>query len=472
MPFNGSGVYSAPSLPGSWNPAIAGQTATPSDWNELLADFVNAFDLQICRDGQSTITADIPFAGFKLTHVGNATLVTDAVNAGQILSNGLTAADDTGAANAYVIAPTVGITAYAAYQWFQFKAANANTTVSTLNVSSLGAKTIKRPNGDDLVANDILAGALCDVMYDGTNFILLDGGSNAINYSLLTTRGDLIARGASAPQRLALGTNGQALISNGTDPVFGVPAVRSYLTGLTLSTAGSSATFGIAVGIACDSTAVAMMALASAYTKTASTWAVGSGNGSLDTGAIANTTSYHVWLIQRPDTGVVDVLTSLSATSPTMPTNYTLKRRIGSMKTDGSAQWVAFVQDGDLFQWLTFVASNSTDPGTGAVSRTLGVPTGINVQAQIQPIFINLSTGGPSFVRLSDLATTDTLPSASNSDMPGANNGSGQLSLSASVMYVRTNTSAQIRARLSYSDGSVSLNINTLGWIDRRGRDA
>lgn len=41
-----------------------------------------------------------------------------------------------------------------------------------------------------------------------------------IPQSLLTTRGDLIRRGASAPERVALGTAGAALVSDGTDAVW------------------------------------------------------------------------------------------------------------------------------------------------------------------------------------------------------------------------------------------------------------
>ena len=59
----------------------------------------------------------------------------------------------------------------------------------------------------------------------------------------------------------------------------------------------------------------------------------------MDTGSVANNTWYHVHLIKRPVTGVVDVLFSLSATAPTLPTSYTIFRRIGSMRTDGSARW-------------------------------------------------------------------------------------------------------------------------------------
>jgi len=45
----------------------------------------------------------------------------------------------------------------------------------------------------------------------------------AIAASPLTTRGDIITRGASAPQRLALGTSGKVLTSDGTDAVWTTP---------------------------------------------------------------------------------------------------------------------------------------------------------------------------------------------------------------------------------------------------------
>jgi len=86
VPFNGSGVYSMPSLPGSFNPATTGQQATPADWTTLTNDFVAAWNLCITRDGQSTVTANIPFGGFRLTNVGTGTAGTDAVNLTQVLA--------------------------------------------------------------------------------------------------------------------------------------------------------------------------------------------------------------------------------------------------------------------------------------------------------------------------------------------------------------------------------------------------
>ncbi len=85
---------------------------------------------------------------------------------------------DTGAANAYVITPAPAITAYATGQVFSFKAVSANTTTSTLAVNGLAAKTIKNSVGGNLAANDILAGQIIEVEYDGTNFQMLNISGN------------------------------------------------------------------------------------------------------------------------------------------------------------------------------------------------------------------------------------------------------------------------------------------------------
>lgn len=90
-----------------------------------------------------------------------------------------TYATDTGAADAYAIAPAVAPAAYAAGQRFAFKAANTNTGAATVNVSTLGAVTIKKRGGlGDLLANDIIAGQIVEVEHDGTNFQLISPEQN------------------------------------------------------------------------------------------------------------------------------------------------------------------------------------------------------------------------------------------------------------------------------------------------------
>jgi hypothetical protein len=248
---------------------------------------------------------------------------------------------------------------------------------------------------------------------------------------------------------------------------------NGYLSGLTLSNDGTSpnTVLDIAAGVAVDSTNAALLRLTSAITKTTGAWAVGTGNGGLDTGSVAANTWYHVWLIQRPDTGVVDVLFSTSASAPTMPTNYTLRRRIGAFKTaTGTTNILTFVQDGDYFRWLASILDiNVTNPGAAAVTRTLTVPTGVNVYAVFNCIARD-TTPTALGIYLSDLAANDEAPSTTAAPLGTfwANNAGDP---SAFMSMIRTNTSAQIRSRVDASSANTILKIATLGWIDRRGRD-
>lgn len=88
------------------------------------------------------------------------------------------------------------------------------------------------------------------------------------------------------------------------------------------------------------------MNFTSETTKTlSSTWVVGSGNGGLDTGTVAPSTTYYIWVINDPVNNITDGLISMSPTSPVMPTGYTEKRRVGYVKTNTSSQmdeWCVF----------------------------------------------------------------------------------------------------------------------------------
>lgn len=79
--------------------------------------------------------------------------------------------------NTYTVTLTPAPTAYSTWMEFKIKFTNANTSSSTLNVNSLGAKTIKRANGAGLNVGDIIAGMIGHLIYDGTDMILLNPAS-------------------------------------------------------------------------------------------------------------------------------------------------------------------------------------------------------------------------------------------------------------------------------------------------------
>lgn len=87
-----------------------------------------------------------------------------------------TFATDSGAADAYVVTLAPAITAYTTGVRYRFKATNPNTGASTVNFNSLGTKSIKKKvdgTATALAANDIRANQWCDLIYDGTDMILV-----------------------------------------------------------------------------------------------------------------------------------------------------------------------------------------------------------------------------------------------------------------------------------------------------------
>jgi hypothetical protein len=157
------------------------------------------------------------------------------------------------------------------------------------------------------------------------------------------------------------------------------PLPMNYIAGLITSNNVGDAVndLDIAIGVARDSTDVDNMRLTAAITKQIdAVWAVGTNQGGLDTGSVAASTMYAVWLIKRSDTGVVDVLFSTSFTAPTMPTNYDRKRLIGAIRTTAGSGITAFTQVGDYFRYLAIAGDISDSSLTDATYKdgTLLVP--------------------------------------------------------------------------------------------------
>ena len=290
-------------------------------------------------------------------------------------------------------------------------------------------------------------------------------GAQSDLLNVLTTNGDLLTRASGALSRVGIGATSAVLGVVSGAPVWIDALPRSYIAGLTLSNNSTDAVndIDIAVGAAMDDGNAVMTVLSSAITKRLdASWAVGTNQGGLDTGTIGNNV-YHMWLIRRPDTGVVDALFSLSATAPTMPTNYTQKRRIGSVIRSG-ATILAFKQVGDEFLLATPILDiNVTNPGTAAVTRTLTVPTGVVVVSRLN-VLVDATTSGNIVVYLSSLDTNDVAASATAAPLGQLNTTtSATWSHDAGMVLIRTNTSAQIRSRQSVSGASDAFRIATLG---------
>lgn len=90
---------------------------------------------------------------------------------------------DTGGANAYVITlnPAPSTQASLVGVPITFKAVNANTTASTLNINGLGIVNIKHNDGTALNSGEIPANSMVTALYDGTNYQIQNPSTSLVN---------------------------------------------------------------------------------------------------------------------------------------------------------------------------------------------------------------------------------------------------------------------------------------------------
>jgi hypothetical protein len=241
----------------------------------------------------------------------------------------------------------------------------------------------------------------------------------------LTDAATLYIRGAPQNGTNVTITNPYALLIDGgavrTDGyLVGTVALGGHIYGLTYDP-GTDATndIDLTVGGAVSDDASALnkrlMTLTSALTKQSdAAWAVGSAEGMLDTGAVGNS-DYYVFLIMRPDTGVVDALCSLSSTAPTMPTSYVYKRLIGWFKRTGGTivNFVTYETEGGGLEFLWMVptldvnlaATLTTTQRTDAAKVPLNISTLALLRVSAE------DAAATSVLVMQTPALTDTAPS-------------------------------------------------------------
>lgn len=79
----------------------------------------------------------------------------------------------TGSSNAYVLTTGLSLAAYVSGQAFKIKTNFANTGAATINVDTLGAKSIVKNGSTALASGDLASGQVYEIAYDGTNFQLV-----------------------------------------------------------------------------------------------------------------------------------------------------------------------------------------------------------------------------------------------------------------------------------------------------------
>jgi len=218
MAYNGSGTFL---INTAGQPVVAGTVISSTTFNALTADLATGLSTVITKDGQTTVTANIPMASFKFTGLGVGSAAGDSANLSQVQSTVtklLTSVSGTDTITA-VGAPVVA--AYAAGQMFYFVATGDNTTSVTINIDGLGAKAVTRDGSVALVAGDIKSGEVVVVVYDGTRFQVVSQLNSAGNATF-----------ANVSITSALNVGGVATFSAGTAAAPSITTTGDTNTGL------------------------------------------------------------------------------------------------------------------------------------------------------------------------------------------------------------------------------------------------
>lgn len=430
MARDGSGNYSKPVSDFS-----SGSTISSSDMNSTIDDIATALTGSIAKNGETTVTGNIPMGSKKLTGLTTGSANTDSLTLGQAQDSGFIYAASSGT-DTITLTLSPAVTAYATGQVFRFKAGGDNTGAATLNVNAVGAKAIQM-NGSALAAGAIETGKFYEVIYDGTQFQLAkwEAFSNDLPPTWLSG----------------------CTISNGTDADHDID---------------------IAAGVCVDSTDAVKLTLGFTLPKQIDvSWAEDSDSGVTPSGgfptgiSLSPSTKYHVFVIRKTSDGSVDAGFDTSITAANLladATDYSEYRRIGSVQTDASSNILAFVQTGNEFTYADPILDvDTTSLGTSSASYTLSVPAIAGTVAKMNVVASRASNEAQVYVR--DLNANDEAASGAVGPLFTVFSHSTSGVKGGQLMQIPVNGSAQIAARST--GASTTFRVATLGWIDKLGRD-
>ena len=390
---------------------IDGNTVAAIEWNQLTD-----VDNFVINSGQTPSTSNLDQLAIASARYSSG---------GQFFT-------DSGTANAYVLTPVSPfkspVSSGAGEGYFtgmiiRFRAGNANSGASTINVNSAGVKNLKKADGTDVATGDILTTRDVSFRYNGTNFIKVENVNPATN----TIQGI-----SYLPQKITIANNSSD-VNNDID-FSGGNFVFSDFSG--------------------------QVYVPAMIKRLDANWTAGTNQGGLDTGTKANSTWYYCYAIYNPTTQASDFLFSASATSPTLPSGFTKVKYIGSILTNSSGNIILFKQVGNYFYFNNIYDASPSSPSSGAYSNyTLSVPRLTNIIAMVNS---TIDYTGTAIVTIGiDYRITGA--SIVFESFYKASNGYDGLSAEA---FVPTSSSGQIDVAFIYTAPATNFKIKTKGYID------
>ena len=445
MPFNGSGTFTRDYV---WvNDKIAGTPITASRVDDDSDDFASGLSSVITKDGQTLLTANIPFANFKITGLGNGSARNDSIALGQVQDNQfLYLGTTSGSADAYTLAPSPTITAYATTQQFTVKISATNlTTTPYLQISAIANPTttavIKKLSATKteiaVEASDLLANGIYKFQRNSANdaWIVLNPEKPFYNF-----------------------TNGTKATSTSQGIVYLPLPVDPITAGINSTTPNTDVDFFAGTMTLNDNSAQTKATAMTKRLQSTGSWTAGNNGNGLLSGARANSSTYHWFALYKASDNSVDYgcILGVAGTTPdptsVLPSGYSKYQYIFSVLTDASGNIrrgsYSFKLDGSYeFEFNTYVESRtfSAAPTTPTL-QAIAVPLGLKV-------FSNLICRGETGITLYGLLidpSKSTTASSTNFNAYSYNSG-GSVGYNF-ISQTLTNLSGQVSFMSTYAN--------------------
>ncbi len=340
-----------------------------------------------------------------------------------------------GTSSAYTLAADPTLSAYASTDTFFVAIHTANLASATMKVDALTTLNIKKYDGAStkvaIEANDLLVQTY-EFRNDGTDIIVLN------------------------PELPHFDSRN---LSVATQTALGVSLLPKRIT-VAINSSDENHDIDFSAGVLQFDDGTGRVAATALTKRIDDTWVVGTNQGGLDTGSVTTNTYYHLFAIYDPTNEIADFLFSTSKASPTLPTNYTKQKRIGTVRTDGSSNIRPFDQQGDKFVYRTIIQDR-------ALSAAPTTPTAQTLTAPPDTIAVltlhYASTAGVVTILIVPTTSDNTTASLTNFTINASTPGGAEQSGS-QQMEVKVNSSSQVTVD-SFS-GADNFQIFITGYID------